>query len=182
MSWCLCTQATVCLWESEDKIQESVLPIGMWDPEIWFESPGLMASAFLTESSPWPWLLRESKTHGLLESSVLTFNFSTSSHFQHHTGLSWWLPLALAHRFPFAPQSSWLPCLWSKSFSCVKWECQNKFPSTHKASQGPATQSGGIHYHLNICCLTRYFLRDPGQATSSMLTSFPPPHWTMKLS
>lgn len=115
-------------------------------------------------------------------SLILTFNFSTSSHFQHHAGLSWWRPLALAHRFPFAPQSSWLPCLWSKSFSCVKWECQNKFPSTHKASQGPAAQSSGIHYHLNICCLTRYFLRDPGQATSSVLISFSPPHWTMKLS
>lgn len=102
VSWCLCTQATVCLWKSEDKMQESVLPFGMWGPEIWFESPGLVASAFLTESSHW--LLSESNTLGLLESSILTFNFSTSSHFQHHTGLSWWLPLALAHRFPFAPQ------------------------------------------------------------------------------
>lgn len=182
MPSCRCTQAGVTLWKSEDKMQEPILPFGMWGPEIRFESPGLMASAFLTESSHWPLILCESNILGLLESSILTFNFSTSSHFQHYTGLSWWLPLALSHRFPFAPQSSWLPCLWSKSFSCVKWECQNKFSSTHKASQRPSAQSSGIHYHLNICFLTRYFWRDPGQATSSILISFSPPHWTLKLS
>lgn len=160
--------------------QFSPLACGTQRPDlshlVWWQVP------FSLSPLPDPWLLRESNTLGLLESSILTFNCSTSSHFQHHMGLSWWLPLALAHRFPFAPQSSWLPCLWSKSFSCVKWECQNKFPSTHKASQRPSAQSSGIRYHLTICFLTRYFLRDPGQATSSMLISFSPPHWTMKLS
>lgn len=143
---------------------------------VWWQVPFSLTP--LTD----PWLLCESNVLGLLESSILTFNVSASSRFQHYTGLSWWLPLALSHCSSFAPQSSWLPCLQSKSFSCVKWESQDKFSSAHKASQRPSAQSSGIHYHLNICFLTRYFLSDPGQATSSILISFSPPHWTLKLS